>query len=84
MNVMPKCGFIPSVKDFQAQAVKCMRAFGLKYHDASYGLRFIDWIDSENPKPYNSFGNGSAMRVAFVAWAFNSGYISGSFRQKTK
>ena len=31
MNVMPKRGSIPSVKVFQAEAVKCMRTFGLKY-----------------------------------------------------
>ena len=71
MNVMPKRGSIPSVKVFQAEAVKCMRTFGLKYPNAGYGIRFMDWIDSENPKPYNSFGNGSAMRVAPVAWAFD-------------
>ena len=37
-----------------------------------YGGSFARWINSEQPQPYNSFGNGSAMRVAPVAWAFNS------------
>lgn len=37
-----------------------------------YGGSFARWIHSEQPQPYNSFGNGSAMRVAPVAWAFNS------------
>lgn len=37
-----------------------------------YGGSFARWIQSEKPQPYNSFGNGSAMRVAPVAWAFNS------------
>jgi ADP-ribosylglycohydrolase family protein len=34
----------------------------------SYGGRFGQWIRSENPQPYNSFGNGSAMRVAPCGW----------------
>lgn len=37
-----------------------------------YGGSFARWIHSEQPQPYNSFGNGSAIRVAPVAWAFNS------------
>lgn len=35
-----------------------------------YGGSFARWIHSEKPQPYNSYGNGSAMRVAPVAWAF--------------
>ena len=37
-----------------------------------YGGRFAQWIHSNNPQPYNSFGNGSAMRVSPVAWAFDN------------
>lgn len=37
----------------------------------SYGASFAHWLASDNPQPYNSFGNGSAMRVAPVAWAFD-------------
>lgn len=36
----------------------------------AYGGSFARWIRSNNPQPYNSFGNGSAMRVSAVAWAF--------------
>lgn len=35
----------------------------------AYGGSFKKWIESDNPQPYNSFGNGSAMRVSPVAWA---------------
>ena len=38
----------------------------------AYGASFARWVQSGKPLPYNSFGNGSAMRVAPVAWAFNS------------
>ena len=38
----------------------------------AYGCSFHQWILSDNPQPYNSFGNGSAMRVSPVGWAFNN------------
>ena len=37
----------------------------------AYGSRFAGWIRSLDPQPYNSFGNGSAMRVSPVAWLFD-------------
>ena len=37
-----------------------------------YGGRFAQWVMSDKPQPYNSFGNGSAMRVSSVGWAFDS------------
>lgn len=37
----------------------------------AYGGRFATWIRTLNPQPYNSFGNGSAMRVSPVAWLFD-------------
>lgn len=42
------------------------------YPNRGYGGFFRRWIDSDNPEPYNSFGNGSAMRVSAVGWAFDS------------
>lgn len=52
--------------------VESMQRFGKKYWNAGYGNRFFQWLLSKNPSPYNSFGNGSAMRVSSVAWLFNS------------
>ena len=49
-----------------------MRKYGHKYPGAGYGGMFYDWLKSRCPKPYNSFGNGSAMRVSPVGWAFDS------------
>ena len=46
--------------------------FGRKYPNKGYGSRFITWLYSKNPKPYNSWGNGSAMRVSPIAWAFDN------------
>ena len=52
--------------------VKTMRAIGQPYPHAGYGEKFYDWIYGGNPKPYNSFGNGSAMRVSFVGEYFDT------------
>lgn len=41
-----------------------MHEYGRRYPDRGYGGRFLKWLLSECPKPYNSFGNGSAMRVS--------------------
>lgn len=55
----------------QKQLVKSMRHFGKLFPKAGYGLRFWKWLHSWWPKPYNSYGNGSAMRVSSVAWLYN-------------
>jgi ADP-ribosylglycohydrolase len=49
-----------------------IREFGQRYPHAGYGGSFIQWLFSDNPVPYNSWGNGSAMRVSPVGFAFNS------------
>ena len=43
-----------------------------KYPKRGYGGRFVRWFTSADPKPYNSWGNGSAMRVSAVGWAFDT------------
>jgi len=44
---------------------------GRKYRDKGYGSSFAEWLDSKDPQPYNSWGNGSAMRVSPVGFYFN-------------
>jgi len=46
--------------------------FGRRYPRAGYGGSFIRWLDSASLEPYNSFGNGSAMRVSPVGWAYDT------------
>ena len=64
-----------------ADALLHGRDFGESIHDwcnryphpmGGYGGRFAQWVRSENPLPYNSFGNGSAMRVSPVAHWFDT------------
>ena len=45
---------------------------GRRYRGASYGSAFAAWLDAHDPKPYNSWGNGAAMRVGPVGFAFDS------------
>lgn len=50
--------------DLSAKAVHWMRELGRQYPDSGYGDQFKEWLFSDEPQPYNSFGNGSAMRVS--------------------
>ena len=50
----------------KSDLVETMATVGRRYPDCGYGGRFYSWINGENHSPYNSWGNGSAMRVAFV------------------
>ena len=52
--------------------VECMQRLGRKYPNAGYGGMFRRWLATDNPEPYNSFGNGSAMRVSPVGLYANS------------
>ena len=52
--------------------VHLMQYFGKKYPFAGYGYRFNNWLRTSNPQPYNSFGNGSAMRISAVPYFANS------------
>lgn len=53
-------------------SIKYMQEIGLKYPNCGYGGMFRQWVFSNNPKPYNSFGNGSAMRISPVGFAARS------------
>lgn len=48
--------------------ISSMKKWGLKYPDAGYGGSFFGWLISEDSTPYNSWGNGSAMRVSSAGW----------------
>ena len=57
--------------EIKANLIRSMQTFGRAYPNAGYGANFIYWLFAENPTPYGSFGNGSAMRVSSVAWLYN-------------
>ena len=54
--------------------VERMQQWGRRYPHpmGAYGNMFAQWLRTDNPKPYNSWGNGSAMRVSAVGFAFDT------------
>lgn len=61
-----------ALSEFQEDLVAIMRKWGSKYPNAGYGGTFYHWLHPNNdPQPYNSWGNGSAMRVSAVGWLCN-------------
>ncbi len=57
--------------------VRAYQKWGTRYPDAGYGGMFGQWIYEKDPQPYNSWGNGSAMRVAPCAWWAIGNYVDG-------
>jgi ADP-ribosylglycohydrolase len=60
-SILDEESYIDNVKDF-----------GRRYSDAGYGGMFKQWLFSEDVEPYNSYGNGSAMRVSSVGFLFDT------------
>lgn len=52
----------------EEEATKYLRKWTRNYPGKGYGGHFASWIYSDNPKPYGSYGNGSAMRISSVAY----------------
>lgn len=65
-------GVEESEEAVKALLVESMRFWGKRYPNAGYGGRFVQWLFDENMGPYNSFGNGSAMRVASAGWLYDN------------
>jgi ADP-ribosylglycohydrolase len=51
-----------------AEIAKSMHRFGQAYPHAGYGAMFSGWVAKDGAEPYNSYGNGSAMRVSAAGW----------------
>ena len=58
--------------DLSVCAVRFMQSWGRRHPDAGYGPRFWEWLNSSEPRPYNSLGNGAAMRVSPAGYAAGS------------
>jgi ADP-ribosylglycohydrolase len=56
--------------------IDAYKKWGRLYPNSGYGSGFGNWIHSDSRKPYNSWGNGSAMRVSPCAWVMNYGYCA--------
>ena len=68
-------GLMNGYSDPQLSEIEVRNAllkYGRLYPRAGYGERFIYWMREADPKPYNSFGNGSAMRVSSAGWLYDT------------
>ena len=63
---------ITDVEDFKSVLVFIMHSYGKRYPRAGYGGRFSCWLLTDSIEPYNSYGNGSAMRVSPIGWYSSS------------
>ena len=67
-NALNKYETITDLEAFKQTLIKSMHSIGVKYPYCGYGGRFVSWLITRSTTPYNSFGNGSAMRVSPVSW----------------
>ena len=58
--------------DLQQLTIQSMREIGFKHPNMGYGFGFAKWLFNKESEPYNSWGNGAAMRVSAVGWIGNS------------
>ena len=59
-------------EETKAALVASMQKWGRRYPRAGYGGRFSRWLTERHPEPYNSWGNGSAMRVSAAGWLYDT------------
>lgn len=52
----------------EKMSIQYMQEFGRRYPDCGFSRAFFQWIISDDPQPYNSYGNGAAMRISPVAY----------------
>lgn len=67
-----KVGQDATVKEIEDAVITSMQSWGRRYPHAGYGGYFRRWLTACHPEPYNSFGNGSAMRVSAAGWLYDS------------
>ena len=61
-----------TVKEIEDAIISSMQSWGRRYPHEGYGGYFRRWLTARHPEPYNSFGNGSAMRVSAAGWLYDS------------
>ena len=72
MEALMNAGRDADAETIREECIRSMQKWGRSYPDAGYGSRFIYWVHSKDPKPYGSYGNGSAMRVSAAGWLYDT------------
>lgn len=69
------------LEQLSINTVRAMQTIGRKYPDCGYGGSFYGWIFSSNPQPYNSYGNGAAMRIRGMGRFLQKTYAKSLFKE---
>ncbi|MBO7703757.1 MAG: ADP-ribosylglycohydrolase family protein [Solobacterium sp.] len=67
-----EAGAHPDPEDVKKRVIQSMKSWGRRYPHAGYGGMFRQWLFGPVQKPYNSFGNGSAMRTSSAGWLYDT------------
>ena len=67
-----RAGKDADIDTIHKDVIRSMKTWGRRYPNAGYGAKFIWWLQLDDENPYNSWGNGSAMRVSSVGWLYDS------------
>lgn len=69
-NALINAGIMADLDYIRRWVTESLKTWARKYPRGDYGARFHNWIFSQDSQPYNSWGNGSAMRVSSVGWLY--------------
>ena len=72
MEALMNAGKEADTDAIHKECIRSMKKWGQKYPNAGYGVRFFNWVLTDDPEPYGSFGNGSAMRVSAAGWIYDT------------
>ena len=73
-DAIMKAGKNEDGRIFRKEVQDSLQAWCQAFPHRGYGGRFRCWINEKNPRPYNSYGNGAAMRVSAVGWFYDTMY----------
>lgn len=71
-QALMNAGIDADVESIKQEVVLSMQRWGKRYPYAGYGSSFRRWLLEWHPRPYGSYGNGSAMRVSAAGWLYDS------------
>ena len=71
-NALKLVGKNATEDEVKTACTVAMQKLAQIFPNAGYGARFINWLFTDNPRPYGSYGNGSAMRVSAVGWMYDT------------
>ena len=69
-HALMSCGEENNPEKIKESLIQSMQYFGRKYDNVGYSPAFYSWLLKRKPKPYNSYGNGSAMRCGAIAYFY--------------